>query len=54
MMVKDCRGTTTIEYGFIASLIAVAIYVSIDGLAGELGKGLGVASQAMQQSGPAR
>jgi len=49
MILRNCSGTTAIEYGFAASLIAVAIYLSIDGLAGELGAGLDVAAQAMRQ-----
>jgi len=49
MILRNCSGTTAIEYGFAASLIAVAIYFSIDGLAGELGAGMDLAAQAMRQ-----
>jgi Flp pilus assembly pilin Flp len=49
MILRNCSGTTAIEYGFAASLIAVAIYFSIDGLAGELEAGMDLASQAMRQ-----
>jgi len=53
-ILRNCSGATAIEYGFAASLIAVAIYFSLDGLSGELGAGLEVASQAMRQPNPVR
>ena len=54
MILRNFSGTTEIEYGFAASLIAVAIYLSLDGLSGELSAGLDVAAQAMRQPGPVR
>ena len=33
----DCRGTTTVEYGFLLLLIVIGLIFAVDGLGGENG-----------------